>query len=950
MFPFLNGGAMTSSAVSRWGEPWQYGAQAPEVEERLALLAEASRVLADVSLEPPAVMERLCELVVPLLGAACALRLTSEDGRWLRTVASACASPETRPLFQCLIAPVLRADEGPSAEVLRSGQPLWVPREEVEELRRLVPPQHHGLLERLPFTRSLVLALRARGRGLGTLTVWREPAAAPFEAGEQLLLQELADRAAQALDVARAYAAERRARQAAEVAAGRLARLQRVTAELSQVLTAPRVAEVVVDQGVEAVGARGGGFWLVEPGEGQARLLRCTGEDARMLSGVFSVVPLEHASPIAESIREARPVWLETPDALASRFPELAERCRRAQGSPAPSSVCLPLSVDGRALGALLFTFSEPHAFDDDERAFLELLAHHAAQALARARLLEQEQRARAALREAHQTLAAIIQASPAAILLLDMDGRVRLWNPAAERMFGWTADEALGQVMPAVPASRQEEFHRYLEGVAQGRVLTGAETEGQHRDGTPIQVALWTARVCPPGGPVQCLVILVDITERRRSEDAQRFLAGAGGVLAASLEQEETLERVAHLAVPAYAETCGVFLADEAGRTRCVATACVDDGAPGTPEGAPAPGAAVASDAPAGVPAPCLEVVSRVMASGEPALHPGLDLDESGDARAWLCVPLQVRGQTQGALTFVTSRRPYDARDLELAQELSRRAALAIDNSRLYREARQAIRLREEFLSIASHELKTPISALQLHVQLLQAALERSPGGIPPERLRRGLEVVGRQLKRQTKLVDELLDVSRISAGRLELSLEPLDLGALVREVAERFEPELARTGTSLELELVPDAVGQWDRLRLDQVLTNLLSNAVKYGRGQPVRVELTATAEHVHLDVRDGGIGIGAEHLSRLFHRFERAVSERNYGGFGLGLWIARQMVEAMGGHIAVCSNLGVGSTFTVELPRAAGGGAPCASPTQEPRARCAPGAPSLTAPGAG
>jgi PAS domain S-box-containing protein len=704
-----------------------------------------------------------------------------------------------------------------------------------------------------------------------------------------------------ALDVARAYAAERRARQAAEVAASRLARLQRVTAELSQVLTATRVAEVVVDQGVEAVGARGGGFWLAEPGEGQARLVRCTGEDSRMLSAVFAVVPLEQPSPITESIREARPVWLEAPEALALRFPELAERCHRAQGNPAPSSVCLPLSVDGRALGTLLFTFSEPRAFDDDERAFLELLAHHAAQALARARLLEQEQRARAALREAHQTLAAIIQASPAAIMLLDMDGTVRLWNPAAERMFGWTADEALGQVLPTVPASKQEEFRRNLEGVAQGRLLSGAETERQRRDGTPIQVALWTARVCPPGSPAQCLGIIVDITERQRSEEAQRFLAEAGGVLSASLEQEETLKHVAHLAVPTYAEACGVFLADETGEVRCVATASADDSAPGQ-----------------GIPG--LEVVSQVMASGAPALCTGLEPD-APHARAWLCVPLQVRGQTLGALTFVTSRRPYDGRDLELAQELARRAALAIDNARLYREARQAIRLREEFLSIASHELKTPISALQLQVQMLQATLERAPGGLSPERLRRGLDVVGRQLKRQTKLVNELLDVSRISAGRLELSLEPLDLGALVREVAERFEPELARTGTPLELVLAPDALGQWDRLRLDQVLTNLLSNAVKYGRSQPVRMELTVTDERVRLDVRDGGIGIGAEHVSRLFHRFERAVSERNYGGFGLGLWIARQMVEAMGGHIAVHSNLGEGSTFTVELPRAVG-----------------------------
>ncbi|WP_164011539.1 GAF domain-containing protein [Pyxidicoccus trucidator] len=896
---------MTRSSVSKLEEPWRYGAQAPEVEERLALLAEASRVLADVSLEPPAVMERLCELVVPLLGSACALRLLSEDGRWLRTVASASASQEARPLFQSLIAPVLRADEGPSADALRSGEALRVPRLELEELRRLVPPQHHGLLERIPFTASLVLPLRARGRGVGTLTVWREPSAAPFEAGERLLLQELADRAALALDVARAYASERQARQAAEVAAGRLKRLQRVTAELSQVLTASRVAEVVVDQGVDAVGARSGALWLVEPGDGHALLLRCMGEDSRMLSGVFGKVPLEEPSPMTEAIREARPVWLETPDAMAFRFPELAERCEQAQGTSAPSAACLPLAVDGRALGALQFSFAEPHAFDADERAFLELLAHHAAQALARARLLEQEQRARTALREAHQTLAAIIQASPAAIMLLDMDGTVRLWNPAAERMFGWTGDEALGQVAPMVQPSRQAEFRRNLEGVEQGRALSGVETVWQRRDGTPIQVALWTALLRPPGGPAQCLGIVVDITERQRSEETQRFLAEAGGVIAASLELEETLERVAHLAVPAYAEACGVFLADEAGVPRSAATATSG------PEG---------RGVLAGVPDP--EVVARVVAFGAPELCTGFEADAPGDVcpsardsgHAWLCVPLQVRGQPFGAMTFVTSRRTYDVQDLALALELARRAALALDNARLYREARQAIRLREEFLSIASHELKTPISALQLQVQSLQ----RSPGDISPERLRRGLEMVDRQVKRQTQLVNALLDVSRISAGRLELSPEPLDLSALVREVAERFEPELTRTGTALELVLAPEATGQWDRLRLDQVLTNLVSNAVKYGRGQPVRMELAATAERVRLDVRDAGIGIAAENLSRLFHRFERAVSERNYGGFGLGLWIARQIVEAMGGHIAVSSELGVGSTFTVELPR--------------------------------
>ncbi|RYZ41826.1 MAG: GAF domain-containing protein [Myxococcaceae bacterium] len=863
---------MTMAATSRLGEARHFGAHAPEIEERLALLAEASRVLADASLEPPAVMERLCGLVVPLLGTACALRLLSEDGLWLRTVASASSAPESRARFQSLISQRMRADEGVAAEVLDTGEAQGV-------------------------EAVLVLPLRARGRAMGTLTVWRdapEPRTPEpletFDPGEQLLLQELADRAAMALDVARAYAAERQARQAAEVAAGRLARLQHVTAELSEALTAARVAEVVLEQGLAVADATGGGLWLVDPDTARVTLLRCAGctPDAEER---LRRVPLTGEAAAARCLQELRPVWLERGDAL------------EGMPGPAPSSACLPLVVDGRALGALVFAFSVPHGFDEDERAFLQLVAHHAAQALSRARLLEREQRARAALREAHQTLEAIIQASPAAIMLLDPDGTVRLWNPAAERMLGWTAEEVLGRVLPAVPPEHWDAFRHSLERATRGTVLDGAPMAGRRRDGSAVQVAVWTGRVHPANGPPQCLSMMVDITERQRAEAAQRFLAEAGGVLAGSLEEEETLERVAHLAVPAYAETCGVFLEDESGGVRCVATA-----------GGSEPGE---------VPPPGLAVVTRVIQSGRPETRSGLSDGDPTSARAggtfaYLCVPLRVRGHTLGALTFVTAKRAYDAQDLALAQELARRAALALDNASLYRDARQAIRLREEFLSIASHELKTPISALVLQVQSLMAGLARSGAQFDPERLRRGLERVDRQVKRQTLLVNDLLDVSRLSAGKLELVLEPLELGALVREVAERFEPEFTRSGTPLELVLAPEVRGQWDRLRLDQVLTNLMSNALKYGRGNPVRVELEQVEGRARLRVKDGGIGIAREHLPRLFHRFERAVSERNYGGFGLGLWIARQIVEAMGGYIEVDSVLGEGSTFRVDLPR--------------------------------
>ncbi len=341
------------------------------------------------------------------------------------------------------------------------------------------------------------------------------------------------------------------------------------------------------------------------------------------------------------------------------------------------------------------------------------------------------------------------------------------------------------------------------------------------------IDVALWASAVRHASGEVQCVFVITDITERKRAEDAQRFLARAGSELASSLDDEATLERVARLAVPDWADTCSIYLRED-GETRCVATAY---------SGIRSPHASLrrARDGLRGARA-------RLRAAGA-----------AGRARpaalACLRVPLVVRNQPLGVLSLTSTRRPYDAKDLELAQELARQTALAIDNARLYRQTQHAVRLREEFLSIASHELKTPISALQLQVHEPDEPVPHAPAGPSPERLLRGLEVVDRQVRRQTQLINDLLDVSRISAGRLQLHPEPLELSSLVREVAERFEAELARAGSPLQLQLSEEARGQWDRLRLDQVLTNLLSNAMKYGRGNPITLSTEVVGDRVRI-----------------------------------------------------------------------------------------------------
>ncbi|ATB44695.1 ATP-binding protein [Corallococcus macrosporus] len=228
-----------------------------------------------------------------------------------------------------------------------------------------------------------------------------------------------------------------------------------------------------------------------------------------------------------------------------------------------------------------------------------------------------------------------------------------------------------------------------------------------------------------------------------------------------------------------------------------------------------------------------------------------------------------------------------------------------------------EAVRARDEFLSVASHELKTPLTSLGLRLQSFARAIQADPASALAQRHGREVEVMRRQMTRLSELVDGLLDVSRISTGRLKLQYEPVDLSALVKEVAARFELEAARAGCTLHVTHAEGLRGAWDRLRLEQVVSNLLSNALKYGAGAPVHVEVAPGGLGARLWVRDRGIGIDPEAHARIFQKFERAVSERNYGGMGLGLYVTRTLVEALGGTIQVDSRPGEGATFRVELP---------------------------------
>jgi signal transduction histidine kinase len=276
-------------------------------------------------------------------------------------------------------------------------------------------------------------------------------------------------------------------------------------------------------------------------------------------------------------------------------------------------------------------------------------------------------------------------------------------------------------------------------------------------------------------------------------------------------------------------------------------------------------------------------------------------------------------RADTEERRQREVARLQQRARALE--SELAHRATLelslreALETQRqMQTQLEEAIRARDDFISIASHELRNPVHAIHLQILgVLHAARGNAElgGAWVADRVGRAHDQVGRL----GRLLDNLLDVSRITAGRLDLEIETVDLAEIVAVVVDRSRDQIGRTEVVVDLAPVS---GAWDRLRLDQVVTNLLSNAVKFGNGKPICIALTDDGETATLRVADQGDGMHTEQMDRLFARFERAVSNQRYGGFGLGLWITRQIVEAMGGSIGVQSVVGAGTSFTVQLPR--------------------------------
>ena len=600
----------------------------------------------------------------------------------------------------------------------------------------------------------------------------------------------------------------------------------------------------------------------------------------------------------------------------------------------------VPLKARGRTLGAISFARTDPGPpYTAADQTLAEELAHRAALAIDNSRLYYEAQQA---IRRKDKSLAlldTLLMTAPIGLAFLDRDFRFVRINQALAQINGFPAAAHLGksllEVLPTLGISQLPLLQQVLD---TGEPLVNLE--GSRRSENSSIVPLhWLANYYPvrtqADETLGVGVIVVDVTARKQAEEAQSFLVEASTLLSSSLDYQVTLQNLTRLAVSALADWCVIDVVEENGSLQRLAAAHAD----------PAKDL-LAQQLRAYPPDPYEpSSVSEVVQSAKSLLVPKMTEDmrvavaqnpehlallQALGATSFMVVPLLTRGRVLGAISLVTSQpgRAYDPEDLVLAEELAWRAALAIDNARLYQTAQRAIeaqteldRLKDRFLSIASHELRTPLTSIKGYTQILRRELLKKQGTASFEREYRLVDSLLHQSDRMTALINEMLDISRLHSGQLELHYNAeADLVALVQRIVQ--EQQDTTTHHTLVFRTEQAAiVGRVDEARLEQVLHNLISNAIKYSPpNTTVEIEvMLPTPSEVQLAVRDYGYGIGPEQQAHIFDQFYRArhSDHPQIDGLGLGLFISKEIVTRHGGQMWVESTLGQGSTFYFSLP---------------------------------
>jgi PAS domain S-box-containing protein len=525
--------------------------------------------------------------------------------------------------------------------------------------------------------------------------------------------------------------------------------------------------------------------------------------------------------------------------------------------------------------------------------------------------------------------LARVVESSDDAIVSKDLNGIIRSWNLAAERMFGYTADEAIGRsIRMIIPSDRQHEEDDVLRKIRAGEKVDHYETTRQRKDGSPIRISLTVSPIRDPDGTiVGASKIARDVTERARQQalaaehaaNSER-LAAIGAVVASTLDRETVVQKVTDAAVGLTRAEFGAFFYNvvdiDTGDAYMLYTLS------GAPREAfskfPHPRATeVFGPTFRGESIVRSDDITKDPRYGKSAPYFGMP-EGHLPVRSYLAVPVRgVKGDVIGGLFFGHSQTGVFTEQHErLAAGMASWASVALENARLYTEAREANRLKDEFLAVVSHELRTPLNAIVGYARLLRG------GVLSGDKAQRGLDTLERNATALTQIVEDVLDVSRIVSGKMRLDVQPVDLSAVVDNAIATVQPAADAKGVRLHTVIDP-RVGpvSGDPERLQQVIWNLLSNAVKFTpRGGRVQTRVARVNSHVEIVVSDTGMGIKPEFLPYVFERFRQADAglSRKTGGLGLGLAIARHIVEMHGGTIEVDSaGEGSGATFMVQLP---------------------------------
>ncbi|HEY7235884.1 MAG TPA: ATP-binding protein [Gemmatimonadaceae bacterium] len=538
--------------------------------------------------------------------------------------------------------------------------------------------------------------------------------------------------------------------------------------------------------------------------------------------------------------------------------------------------------------------------------------------------LLAERQRLEEQRHASDAMFASILAIAADAIITIDDEHRIIHFNKGAEEVFGWRSADALGQPLNVLLPQRVHERHdAYVDefGAApetSRRMGHRREVAGRRRDGSEFPAEASISKLDLPGGRRVFTAVVRDMTERRRAQESEHFLADTSARLSASLGFEDVLQAVADCATPMLGDVCLVDVLDGARFVRRVAN--------GEPAGSDALAALSGEGLTWDSLLPAVDVIRRGRAEVVESVNDtwlGAHEENAGNLRSWrrlgvhslLAVPLTIGERTFGAVTMLAcnGRPPYGADARALAEKFAAHASLALENARLYREARRATEGRDQVLGVVSHDLRNPISA----IAMCASALRDDWAKDAPER-ESLLTTIVQSTEWMNRLIQDLLDVASIEAGRLSLERRRESVASLVAQALRMFELEAERRNIRVTTNAAGLPPVNVDASRIVQVLGNLLRNALKFTPdGGQITVVGEAQGGNVVLSVTDTGPGIPLADQPHVFDRYWQSRRTANKRGTGLGLSIATGIVEAHGGRIWLESTPAVGSSFFFSIP---------------------------------